>query len=407
MKKLSVKKGKRKTLHLIPPIILAIISMQAYAMDYSVLKSIKAYPPYHIKPNTPHLFPSGLTPAQMRKAYGYDQIVNQGEGQIIAIVDAYDNPNAEADLGVFNTTFNLPACTTANGCFKKIYANGSQPAGDIGWGVEIALDVQWAHAIAPKAKVILVEAADSSFTNLFKAINVAVQNGANVVSMSWGGGEFSGQNQFDSTFNVPGVEFFASTGDSGSGVIYPSTSPNVIAVGGTTLNVDASGNYISESAWAGSGGGLSAFETEPAYQTNFPLPNNPSKMRGVPDISGNADPNTGVSVYDSYGGYGWVVVGGTSASAPETAAMVAIAKSTTATKLTGVNAMLYTLGQKSYSTLYHDITSGSNGSCGYYCNTQTGYDYVTGLGTPKGAALIKAIAGNVPPPPPPGDRIPI
>jgi len=352
------------------------------------------HPPYRIKPNTPSFAPSGYSPQQMQKAYGLAGITNQGAGQIIGIVDAYDNPNIESDLGVFSSTFNLPACTTANGCFKKIYAAGTQPAGDPGWGTEIALDVEWAHAIAPQAKILLVEAADASFNSLIQAINVAIQNGATVVSMSWGGSEFSGQNQIDPTFNVPGVTFTASSGDWGTGVIYPSSSPYVIAVGGTTLNLDSSGNWLSETAWTGSGGGVSAYETVPSYQSGLPIPNNPNNMRGVPDVSYNADPNTGVSVYDTYGQGGWMVVGGTSAGAPQWAAIIAIVKSVSQHSLTGLNASLYTLGKQHYSQMYHDITSGTNGSCGYYCTAQVGYDYVTGLGSPVTTNLVPLLSGT-------------
>jgi len=353
-----------------------------------------AHPPHRIKPNTPLFAPSGYSPAQMQKAYGLASIPNQGAGQVIGIVDAFDNPNIESDLGVFSSTFNLPACTTANGCFKKIYAAGTQPPGDTGWGTEIALDVEWAHAIAPQAKIILVEAADSSFNSLQQAINVAIQNGATVISMSWGGGEFSGQTQMDAMFNVAGVTFTASSGDDGTGVIYPSSSPYVIAVGGTTLQLDASGNFLSESAWAGSGGGISAFETVPAYQSGLPIPNNPTNKRGVPDVSYNANPSTGVSVFDSFGAGGWIVVGGTSAGAPQWAALIAIAKSASTHALTGLNSMLYGLAKQNYSQLYHDITTGTNGSCGYYCTAQTGYDYVTGLGSPIAQNLIPQLSGS-------------
>src|SRR5436190_659478 len=148
MKKLSCRKRKNKALHRIPPIMLAILCMQAHATNYDdSLSLIKAHPFYHIKSNTLSAQAIGLSPAKIRHAYGFDKIVNQGEGQTIAIIDAYDNPNAEADLNVFSSNFGLPTCTTANGCFKVVYPNG-HPAGDSEWGVQISLDVQWAHAIA-------------------------------------------------------------------------------------------------------------------------------------------------------------------------------------------------------------------------------------------------------------------
>ncbi len=392
--KSSLKKGLR-----LSPIFASILltAFNAHAMPANNTitgDNIRAIAPYRIKPNTPSFLPSGFSPAQIIKAYTINSIPNQGAGQTIAIVDAYDDPNAEADLGVFSTTFGLPACTTANGCFKKVYGSGTQPTGDTGWGVEISLDVQWVHAIAPLAKIILVEAASNSFTDLFQAINVAVQNGASVVSMSWGGGEFSGETSYDSTFNVPNVTFTASTGDNGTGILYPAISPNVIGCGGTTLTLDSSGNYSSETAWSGSGGGISAYEPEPSYQSGLPIPNNPNKLRGVPDVSYNADPNTGVSVYDSYGQNGWMVIGGTSAAAPQWAALIAIAKASATSSLTNINSTLYTLAKSNYSGLYHDVTSGSNGSCGTNCTAQVGYDYVTGIGSPKAAALVQALTGS-------------
>lgn len=374
-------------------------SLSAHAQLNSTHDELRnVYPPHHIKPNTSPLVPTGYSPAQMRTAYGLGNFAKQGEGQVIAIVDAFDNPNAEADFAVFNSTFQLPACTTANGCFEKVYATGTKPAGDTRWGLEIALDIEWAHAIAPKAKILLVEAGASDVASMFQAVNVAIQKGATVVSMSWGAGEWPGQTQYDAIFNVPGIAFTASSGDSGTGIIYPSSAPSVIAVGGTTLHLDSSGKYISESAWSGSGGGLSTVESVPAHQSQFPIPNNPNKRRGIPDVSYNADPATAVPVYCTYGGFGWSAVGGTSAGAPQWAGLIAIAKSNATKPITNLNAMLYTLAKQNYDGFFHDITTGTNGSCGYYCTAQKGYDYVTGIGTPIGTALIPALIGGGTPP---------
>lgn len=204
----------------------------------------EARPPFHTKPQLNSSQVSGFTPAKVRRAYGFDTLANQGEGMIVAIVDAYDNPKIESDLGVFSKTFSLPPCTTANGCFTKLYASGGKPRGDAGWSLEMALDVEWVHAIAPKARIMLVEAASANFNDLMTAVDVAVQRGASVVSMSFGAGEFSGEKSLDSHFTAPGVTFVASSGDSGSGVEYPAASPYVVSVGGTTLSVDASGNYV-------------------------------------------------------------------------------------------------------------------------------------------------------------------
>jgi subtilase family serine protease len=384
---------------LLSSILLAAFSAEAHALPGDL---IKATPPYRLKSTRGTASNvGGLTPAQVITAYNFSSIPAQGEGQVIAIVDAYDDPNAEADLATFNTSFNLPACTTANGCFQKLYGNGIKPAGDPGWGVEISLDIQWAHAIAPKAKIILVEATTNSFSDLFQAINVGIKNGATVVSLSWGSNEFTGENTYDSVFNRPLVTFTAASGDNGHGVWYPAASPYVIGVGGTTLSVNSTGNYLSEKAWGGSGGGISTVETEPSYQLNFPIPNNPSKFRGEPDVAYNADPNTGFAIYDSYGQGGWLVIGGTSAGSPQWAALIAIAQSSVPSLMVGINSTLYNIAKNSLSTTFHDITTGSNGNCGTLCNAVPGYDYVTGLGTPQAAALIAAITGTTPPPPPP------
>ncbi len=345
-----------------------------------------------------------MSPARTRHAYGFDLLSNQGAGQTIGIVDAYDDPNIESDLGVFNTTFGLPACTTSNGCFRKVYAQGIKPNTNAGWALEISLDVEWAHAIAPQAKILLVEAASNSFTNLLQAVDVAVQNGASVVSMSWGGGEFSSETSFDSAhFAVNGVTFTASSGDSGNGVEYPAASSDVVAVGGTTLNTDNSGNYISETAWNGSGGGQSAYEAEPLWQSNYPLPNDSKGARGVPDVAYDGDPNTGFAVYDTvryFGQRGWFQVGGTSAGAPQWAALFAIANSlrVAASKgtLTSSGGAVYGVaGGSAYSSNFHDITSGTNGNCGTLCTASSGYDYVTGLGSPQANSIISALA-NLP-----------
>jgi len=346
----------------------------------------------------PSFKPTGLRPKQVKTAYGINKITSRGEGQIIAIIDAYDDPNIEQDLAVFSKTFGLRPCTTANGCFTKVYASGTQPQMDPGWSGEIALDVEWVHAIAPAAKIILVEAQDDNPSSLYGAIQVAVQHGANVISMSWGAPEFSIETQFDQYFQVPGVTFVASSGDSGNGVDYPAASPYVISAGGTTLTVDSEGNYGGETAWSGSSGGISAYETAPAYQSSFPLPNNPNNMRGVPDVAYNADPNTGFSVYNSVPNppypAGWQVVGGTSASAPQWAAYIAIVNSTLG-KITNMGSQLYQAASKNYGLDYHDITNGTNGSCGYLCTAQPGYDYVTGIGSLQASNLIKDLSASL------------
>jgi subtilase family serine protease len=196
--------GTVKKIFQISVIASLVLSYSAYADPND---QTRARAPYRIKPNTPTIAPSGLSPATVQSIYGFNQIPNQGEGRTIAIVDAYDHPNAEQDLAVFNSTFNLPPCTTANGCFKKVYASGTKPAGDAGWGIEIALDIQWAHAIAPKAKIILVETDDNYLNNLYQGVKVALQYNPDVISMSWGSLESSSvQSSYESIFNVSGVD---------------------------------------------------------------------------------------------------------------------------------------------------------------------------------------------------------
>ena len=313
--------------------------------------------------------PTGLAPTQIRAAYNLPPTGGTGT---IAVVDAYDDPTVQNDLSVFSSQFGLPSITGAN--FEKhMMASGIRT--DSGWALEISLDVQWAHAIAPNAKILLVEARSNSLTDLLAAVDYA-RNRADVVavSMSWGAYEFSTEASYDYHFTSPyGALFFASSGDSGAGVIWPAASPNVIAVGGTTLTFGAGGSLASETAWRGSGGGLSSYESEPSYQVLYNVPG-ANGRRAVPDVSYDADPNSGVSVYDStpYSGQsGWWQVGGTSAGAPQWAAIQSLG-------LSASDSNFYQLAaSSSYSSHLRDITSGSNG----YAAT-TGYDYVTGLGSP-------------------------
>jgi len=309
--------------------------------------------------------PDPLTPSQIIGAYNLGSATG-GSGATIAIVDAYDDPTVLADLTTFSNYFSLPA---ANFVEHKMSSSISV---DQGWALEISLDVQWAHAIAPHATILLVEATTSSLTDLLNAVSYATAySGVKAVSMSWGGSEFSTETSYDSYFNASGITFFASSGDSGAGVIWPSSSTNVVGVGGTTLNLNADGTVASETAWSGSGGGVSAYEARPTYQTNYGLT---YTNRAVPDVSYDADPNTGVYVYDStpyQGSTGWWDVGGTSAGSPQWAAIQALGLSTS-------NVNFYQdAASSSYSSYFRDITSGSNGY-----PAGPGYDLVTGLGSP-------------------------
>ena len=310
--------------------------------------------------------PDPLTPTQIISAYNL-ATTNGGSGKTIAIVDAYDDPNIASDLATFSTNFNLPPTTTT--FTKHKMSNSISTNAD--WAVEISLDVEWAHAIAPNANILLVEATSSSLTSLLSAVQYATsQPGVVAVSMSWGGSEFSTETAYDSYFTTQGITFFASAGDNGAGVMWPASSPNVIGVGGTTLNM-AGNTVTSETAWSGSGGGVSAYEKVPAYQSTYGLT---YTARAVPDVSYDADPNTGVYVYDSLpynGASGWWDVGGTSAGSPQWAAIQALG-------LTASNNNFYQIAKSAtYSTDFRDVTSGSNGN-----PAGVGYDLVTGLGSP-------------------------
>jgi subtilase family serine protease len=316
--------------------------------------------------------PVGLSPATIKSAYNFSTSLTAGSGKTIAIVDAFNDPTAESDLGVFSSQYGLPACTTANGCFKKVNQTGgtSLPPTDAGWALEISLDIQWAHAIAPGAKILLVEATSASFANLLAAEDYAKTH-AQYVSNSWGASEFSGESSFDSHFSQAGVSFFVSAGDAGLPAEYPSSSPNVISVGGTTLTFNSSGQLTSETGWSDGGGGCSRFERGNASQLAFSGYSQAgcrSSRRATPDVSLDADPASGVSVFDStpfQGQSGWFQVGGTSASSPMWAARSAVAGAT-------VNAS-FVYGS---SITYRDITVGNNGA-----PCRVGFDLCSGRGS--------------------------
>jgi subtilase family serine protease len=315
----------------------------------------------------------------------------------VAIVDAYDDPNAESNLAVYRSTFGLAPCTTANGCFKKVNQNGATsplPAGDYGWAEEISLDLDAVSAACPDCHILLVEANSPSTADLMAAEDTAANPArAAAVSNSWGGSEDNTILAADSHFNHPGVAITASSGDSGYGVSWPASSPFVTGVGGTTLTTAPGARGWSETTWSGSGSGCSAFEPQLAWQ---PHPGGCAK-RTVADVSAVADPSTGLGVYDTYnscgGGWlcdlliqlglaqgldGWAQVGGTSLSAPVIASVYALA---------GNNALISS-GSYPYThtASLFDVTTGSNGTCSpaYLCTAGTGYDGPTGLGTPNG-----------------------
>ncbi|WP_344637444.1 S53 family peptidase [Kitasatospora cystarginea] len=335
---------------------------------------------------TPNATPSGYGPSDLLSAYNLP--VGGGAGQTIAIVDAYDDPNAESDMAVYRAQYGLPACTTANGCFKKVNQTGGTkyPSKNSGWAGEISLDLDMVSAIAPNAKIILVEANTAGMTNLGTSVNTAVKLGAKFVSNSYGGSESSADTSYDTSyFNHPGVAITVSAGDSAYGAQYPASSRYVTSVGGTALKRSSGARGWSESVWStssteGTGSGCSAYDAKPTWQKDTGC-----GKRTVSDVSAVADPATGVAVYQTYGGSGWAVYGGTSASSPIIAGVYALAGAPS----TGSYPASFPYA---HTSALNDVTTGSNGSCSpsYLCTAGTGYDGPTGLGTPNG---LTAFAG--------------
>ncbi|MFL5901929.1 MAG: peptidase S8 [Solirubrobacterales bacterium] len=326
--------------------------------------------------------PQGYGPAQFRGAYGLPATASTA--QTIAIVDAYDDPNIAGDLNAYSSQFGLPLCNTANPCFRKVNQSGNAgpyPQVNSGWALEIALDVEVAHAVCPNCKILLVEASSNSLSNLAAAVNTAAKLGATEISNSYGGSEYSSEVS-DTAYNHPGIAVTVASGDNGYGSFgFPAASPYVITVGGTTLTLGAGNAYSSESAWSGAGSGCSLYVTAPAWQSFL---NACAGKRGSADVAADAAPSTGAAVYDTVryqGRLGWFQVGGTSLSSPLVAAVYALAGGLPA----GTSAASGLYGHLGDSTVLHDVTSGSNGSCStIMCKGASGYDGPTGVGTPKG-----------------------
>ena len=342
--------------------------------------------------------PTGFGAPDLESAYKVAGLLSGGA--TVAIVDAFDDPNAEADLAVYRSQYHLPACTTANGCFHKVNGNGQAgplPASDPGWAEEESLDLDMVSSICPDCHIALVEAASATDTDLDTAEDsAAALPGVVSISNSWGGSEDSTITADDAHFHHAGVAITASSGDGGFGVLWPASSPFVTAVGGTSLTKAANARGWTETAWSGAGSGCSAFETKPAFQHDTGC-----ARRTVADVSAVADPNTGVAVYDTFntcgsssfcdvlielglvqGADGWVQVGGTSAASPIVASVYALAGNT-------ASADGASLPYANPGALF-DVTSGSNGSCGgtYLCTAGPGYDGPTGLGTPNGTGAF-------------------
>lgn len=318
--------------------------------------------------------PEGLIPSDLQNAYGLPS-ATAGKGQTVAIVDAYDDPNAEADMNIYRSTFHLQACTTRNGCFRKVDQRGgnNSPQADSNWAGEIALDLDMVSAACPNCHILLVEADSASFNDLGTSVNTAVRLGANIVSNSYGSQEDGRSMQMVAHYYYhPGVIVTASAGDSGYGVQLPAAFQGVVAVGGTSLSRANNARGWTEAAWSGTGSGCSQYVSKPLWQTDRGCSN-----RSVTDVSAVADPGTGVAIYDTYGGSGWEVVGGTSASSPIIASTYALAGNAA----TVGSSYLY-----SHAAFLNAVTDGSNGTCtpAYLCRAGPGYNGPTGLGTPNG-----------------------
>jgi subtilase family serine protease len=323
--------------------------------------------------------PGGYGPAQLQAAYGTAP-ASGGSGRLVAIVDKGNDPNLEADLGTYRAQFGLPACTTANGCFRKVNQTGgtSYPATDASWAQETSLDVDMVSANCPNCHILVVETNSTSFTDLAAGVNTAASLGAVAISNSYGGSESSSETSIASAYNHAGIAITASNGDSGYGTESPAAFNTLTAVGGTSLSTASNSRGWTETVWSGSGSGCSAYISKPSWQ------HDPScARRMIGDVGYVADPYTGVAVYDSlaYQGYsGWLVFGGTSVGAPSIAAIYALAGNTVSNA-----SNVY-----SHTSSLHDVTTGSNGRCSvaYFCNGEVGYDGPTGFGTPAGTAAF-------------------
>jgi subtilase family serine protease len=324
---------------------------------------------------TSAIAPSGYGPADLRAAY---RITATGSpGTIVAVVDAYGYPNAEADLAAYRKQYGLPACTSASGCFIKLSQSGTTayPAYNTGWAQEQALDLDMVSAMCPNCRIMLVEASSSSLAALATSVTTAIARGAKVVSNSYGGSE-SGTSAYALAYSHPGVAITASAGDSGYGASFPATAPGTIAVGGTVLQKSATARGWNETAWNDTGSGCSALFAKPTWQTDKLC-----ARRMANDIAAVASPSTGVAVYGPTGSgtaSGWMIFGGTSVGAP----LIGGIYGAVAASPNGAQKIWQSAG----GAALNDITSGSNGTCSgtYFCTAGVGYDGPSGNGSPAG-----------------------
>jgi subtilase family serine protease len=327
--------------------------------------------------------PNGFGPVDLRSAYG---LTTTGSAAMtVAIVDAYDDPNAESDLAAYRSTYSLPACTTDNGCFRKVNQSGQPsplPATSTGWAGEISLDLDMVSAVCPDCHILLVEATSPTTGDLGTAVNTAINLGAKFVPNSYGGPEALSDTSY---YNHPGVVITASTGDSGFGISYPASGKGVTAVGGRSLTRDTSARGWTETVWNSAGSGCSGSVAQPAFQAGLVTG---CAKRAEADVAAVADPQTGVTVYQTVGASGWAVYGGTSAAAPIIASVYALAGNPAGTD--SPNSYPY-----NHANALNDVTTGNNGTCGVpLCTAGVGYDGPTGLGTPQGTSAFSSRAAS-------------
>ncbi len=345
-----------------------------YARCFALIRTDIA-PQRGMQPNV-----GGYKPADLQAAYNLPSSTN-GTGQVVGIVDAFDDPNAESDLAVYRSEFGLPPCTTANGCFTKVSQSGSRtklPKGNPDWAGEISLDLDMASAVCPLCKIILVEASTNRLVSLAKSVDRAVAMGASVVSNSYGGTGGGGSNP---GYDHPGTIITASSGDSGYGYSSPCDYETVVCIGGTSLRKGGGPRGWTESAWGGAGSGCAGLVNKPSWQTDTGCTH-----RSESDVSAVADPSTGVAFYDTYPSGGWGVIGGTSVSSPIIASVFALAGN--AASLNYASGIWAAGGSSSLN----DVTTGNNGTCPkkfpYICKAGPGYDGPTGWGTPNGVGAF-------------------
>ena len=346
--------------------------------------------------------PPGYQPVDLQNAYGLSSISwSSGTGETVAIVDAYNDPYAASDLAAYRSQWNLPAICVTGGSgscsgpsFTQVNQNGQPgpyPRANTSWSEEISLDLDMVSAICPYCNILLVEAKSASFSNLIAAEQTALAAQPAAVSNSYGGSEFSGETAYNGYYSSSTSAITVSAGDGGYGVEYPAAAPSVVAVGGTTLSSASSTSAGSQTVWSGTGSGCSAYEQNPGWQPVTTL----CSGRTVADVSADANPATGVAVYDTYGESGWLVFGGTSVASPIVASVFALA---------GYHSSSSAAAQGLYTneTSLTKITSGSNssGCSDYLCNAadslgstnsvtateypDNGYNGPTGNGTPNG-----------------------